>query len=87
MVGRLILILGDQLSDDLSALREGDPARDTIVMAEVLGEASYVPHHPKKIAFLFAAMRKFATRLEGQGWRVAYTRLDDLRTPTPSPAN
>ena len=77
MVGRLILILGDQLSDDLSALREGDPARDTIVMAEVLGEASYVPHHPKKIAFLFAAMRKFATRLEGQGWRVAYTRLDD----------
>ena len=77
MVGRLILILGDQLSDDLSALREGDPARDTIVMAEVLGEASYVPNHPKKIAFLFAAMRKFATRLEGQGWRVAYTRLDD----------
>ena len=46
-------------------------------MAEVLGEASYVPHHPKKIALIFAAMRKFATRLEGQGWRVAYTRLDD----------
>lgn len=77
MVGRLILILGDQLSDDLSALREGDPARDTIVMAEVMGEATYVPHHPKKIAFLFAAMRKFAARLEGQGWRVRYTRLDD----------
>ncbi|MBF9045983.1 cryptochrome/photolyase family protein [Rhodobacterales bacterium LSUCC0031] len=77
MVARLILILGDQLSDDLSALREGDPARDTIVMAEVMGEAAYVPHHPKKIAFLFAAMRKFAARLEGQGWRVLYTRLDD----------
>ena len=77
MVARLILILGDQLSDDLSALREGDPARDTIVMAEVMGEASYVPHHPKKIAFLFAAMRKFAAHLEGQGWCVAYTRLDD----------
>lgn len=77
MVARLILILGDQLSDDLSALREGDPAHDIIVMAEVMGEASYVPHHPKKIAFLFAAMRKFATRLEGQGWRVLYSRLDD----------
>ncbi|WP_416915517.1 MAG: cryptochrome/photolyase family protein [Roseicyclus sp.] len=77
MVGRLILILGDQLSDDLSALREADPARDTIVIAEVMGEAAYVPHHPKKIAFLFAAMRKFAARLEGQGWRVLYTRLDD----------
>jgi deoxyribodipyrimidine photolyase-related protein len=77
MVGRLILILGDQLSDDLSALREGDPSRDTVVMAEVMGEATYVPHHPKKIAFLFAAMRKFAARLEGQGWRVCYSRLDD----------
>ncbi|WP_439137897.1 cryptochrome/photolyase family protein [Roseicyclus sp.] len=77
MVGRLILVLGDQLSDDLSALREGDPSRDAVVIAEVMGEASYVPHHPKKIAFLFAAMRKFATRLQGQGWRVLYTRLDD----------
>ncbi len=77
MVGRLILVLGDQLSDPLSALRKGDPARDTVVMAEVMDEASYVPHHPKKIAFLFAAMRKFATHLRAQGWRVCYTRLDD----------
>ena len=77
MVSRLILILGDQLSDDLSALREGDAARDTVVMAEVMGEATYVPHHPKKIAFLFAAMRKFAARLESSGWTVRYTRLDD----------
>jgi deoxyribodipyrimidine photolyase-related protein len=76
-VSRLVLVLGDQLSEDLSALREADPATDTVVMAEVMGEATYVPHHPKKIAFLFAAMRKFAARLEGQGWRVCYTRLDD----------
>jgi deoxyribodipyrimidine photolyase-related protein len=40
-------------------------------------EAEYVPHHPKKIAFLFASMRKFAARLEVEGWTVAYTRLDD----------
>jgi hypothetical protein len=46
-------------------------------MAEVMDEASYVPHHPKKIAFLFAAMRKFAAGLEADGWRVRYTRLDD----------
>ncbi len=46
-------------------------------MAEVGTEASYVPHHPKKIAFTFAAMRKFATRLQKAGWHVAYTRLDD----------
>jgi len=77
VVGRLILILGDQLSEDIAALREADREIDIVVMAEVMGEASYVPHHPKKIAFLFAAMRKFAARLDGQGWRVRYTRLDD----------
>jgi deoxyribodipyrimidine photolyase-related protein len=65
------------LSDGLSALREADRDRDIVVMAEVMGEAAYVPHHPKKIAFLFAAMRKFAAGLEAQGWRVRYTRLDD----------
>ncbi|WP_424972899.1 cryptochrome/photolyase family protein [Dinoroseobacter sp. S76] len=74
---RLILILGDQLSPDIAALSEADPARDVVVMAEVQNEASYVPHHPKKIAFLFAAMRKFAARLREQGWTVTYTTLDD----------
>ncbi|GAA0299235.1 cryptochrome/photolyase family protein [Rhodovulum strictum] len=77
MVTRLVLVLGDQLSPGLSALRAADKARDLVVMAEVMAEASYVRHHPKKIAFFFAAMRKFAARLSAAGWRVAYTRLDD----------
>lgn len=74
---RLVLVLGDQLSHDLSALHAADPTRDIVVMAEVAAEAEAVPHHPKKIAFLFAAMRKFAASLQDQGWQVAYTRLDD----------
>ena len=77
MVTRLVLVLGDQLTDTVAALREADRARDVVVMAEVAAEADYVPHHPKKIAFLFSAMRKFAAHLEGQGWNVRYTRLDD----------
>ncbi|MBQ0804207.1 MAG: cryptochrome/photolyase family protein [Sulfitobacter sp.] len=77
MVARLVLVLGDQLSEGLSALRAADKARDTIVMAEVTDEASYVKHHPKKIALIFAAMRKFARALEEDGWTVAYTQLDD----------
>ncbi|MEM9756292.1 MAG: cryptochrome/photolyase family protein [Pseudomonadota bacterium] len=77
MVSRLILILGDQLSDEIAALGEADRDEDVVVMAEVMDEASYVPHHPKKIAFLFAAMRKFAARLSDAGWDVRYTRLDD----------
>nr|WP_280517804.1 cryptochrome/photolyase family protein [Falsirhodobacter halotolerans] len=73
----MILILGDQLTPSLSALRGADPARDRIVMAEVAVETDYVPHHPKKIALIFAAMRKFADRLRDAGWTVLYTPLDD----------
>jgi deoxyribodipyrimidine photolyase-related protein len=74
---RLLLVLGDQLSEELSALAAGDPARDVVVMAEVMEEGTYVRHHPKKIAFCLSAMRTFAGRLEALGWRVAYSRLDD----------
>lgn len=74
---KLVLVLGDQLSEDMAALRAADPSTDIVVMAEVLGEATYVPHHPKKIAFIFAAMRKFAARLQAAGWQVAYSELDD----------
>ncbi|PTX57446.1 deoxyribodipyrimidine photolyase-related protein [Litoreibacter ponti] len=73
---RLVLVLGDQLSPNLSALQKADKSQDVVVMAEVADEASYVPHHPKKIAFIFAAMRKFAASLADDGWRVDYTKLD-----------
>ena len=77
MVKRLVLVLGDQLSTGLSALCEADKDADLIVMAEVPDEAGYVPHHPKKIALVLSAMRHFAAELEEDGWRVAYTRMDD----------
>ena len=76
---KLLLVLGDQLSKDIASLREGDKARDVVVMAEVNDEASYVRHHPKKIAFVFSAMRKFADALREDGWTVAYTKLDDAK--------
>ncbi|OAN76625.1 deoxyribodipyrimidine photolyase [Jannaschia sp. EhC01] len=77
MKPRLILILGDQLSPNIAALREADKARDIVLMAEVASETDYVPHHPKKIAFLFAAMRKYAEALRADGWQVRYAKLDD----------
>ncbi len=76
-MSRLVLVLGDQLSAGLASLKAADKARDVVVMAEVADEAGYVPHHPKKIALIFAAMRKFAVRLRGDGWNVRYARLDD----------
>jgi deoxyribodipyrimidine photolyase-related protein len=74
---RLVLVLGDQLSPDLAALRAADRARDVVVMAEVMGEGTSVPHHPQKIALILSAMRKFAAHLQSEGWQVAYSRLDD----------
>ncbi|QXI25673.1 cryptochrome/photolyase family protein [Pseudomonas vanderleydeniana] len=74
---RLGLVLGDQLSFDLATLRALEPERDVLLMAEVEGEARYVPHHPQKIVLIFSAMRHFAEALRERGWRVHYVRLDE----------
>ncbi|WP_166258135.1 cryptochrome/photolyase family protein [Marinobacter salicampi] len=78
----LILILGDQLTTDLSALKAADPNRDLVVMAEVHSEATYTNHHKKKLVLVFSAMRHFADQLSGEGWQVHYQRYhpDDSAT-------
>jgi deoxyribodipyrimidine photolyase-related protein len=76
----LRIVLGDQLSPDLSALDDIDRAHDTVLMMEVHDEGTYVRHHPKKIIFLFSAMRHFAEELQAQGCRVEYVRLDSSRS-------
>lgn len=77
MSGCLRLVLGDQLTRNGSALRDLDPANDIVLMAEVQDEASYTPHHKQKLAFLFSAMRHFASGLRAEGVRVDYIALDD----------
>lgn len=77
MTSRVILILGDQLSLSLAALREGDPAHDIVLMAEVAAEASYADHHKQKLALVFAAMRHFANELRSAGWHVIYRSIDE----------
>jgi deoxyribodipyrimidine photolyase-related protein len=72
----LRLVLGDQLSHSLTAL-QNLKAGDAVLMCEVMEEASYVKHHPKKIAFLFSAMRHFAEELREKGVEVRYVKLDD----------
>lgn len=52
MTGCLRLILGDQLTRNVAALRGLDPARDTVLMVEVADEARYVRHHQQKIALI-----------------------------------
>ncbi len=83
MVRRLVLVLGDQLTHGLSALRAADPAKDIVVMAEVAAEVGYVAHHKKKIALIFSAMRHFAQELREAGWQVDYTELPAGLTSMP----
>jgi deoxyribodipyrimidine photolyase-related protein len=76
MAKSLRFILGDQLSPDMSSLAGADSELDVVLLCEVAAEATYVPHHPQKIAFLFSAMRHFAAELEERGFTVDYVRLD-----------
>lgn len=74
----LILVLGDQLTPQISSLRASDPRHDRVLMVESMEEATYVRHHKKKIAFILSAMRHFAEELREAGWSVDYIHLDHL---------
>jgi deoxyribodipyrimidine photolyase-related protein len=76
-VSSLRFILGDQLTRGISSLNGLDPARDVVLMVEVMGEATQVKHHRQKIAFILSAMRHFASELVSEGIRVDYVPLDD----------
>ncbi len=73
----LVPVLGDQLSHDLASLKAAGPAGAVVLLMEVAEEATYVPHHPQKIALFFSAMRHFADELRSSGWQVAYVTIDD----------
>lgn len=72
------LILGDQLTREISSLRDLDIAEDIVLMAEVPAEESYAPHHKQKLVLIFSAMRHFAESLRKEGVNLAYV---DYLTP------
>ena len=74
---RLRLVLGDQLSFNLASLQGMDIESDTVLLVEVMEEASHVPNHPQKIALIFSAMRHFAEALRQRGVRLHYVTLTD----------
>ena len=76
-IADLVLVLGDQLSPQLSSLTATEKASARVLMVEVAEETTYVRHHKKKIAFLFSAMRHFAAELRTDGWTVDYVQLND----------
>lgn len=77
-IRHLVIILGDQLSHNLSSLESFDPTQDAVLMMEVDDEARYVPHHPQKIILVLAAMRHFAAALRRKSYPVYYIKLESL---------
>ena len=72
MMKKLILILGDQLDINSSALRDFDPSTDEVLMVESQNESTYVWSHKAKIAIFLSAMRHFAEQLKERGLPLIY---------------
>ena len=66
----LILVLGDQLSPNLSGLQAAPHAH--VVMAELYAEATYGSHHQQNRVLVFSAMRHVAQSVRDQGRDVTY---------------
>ena len=77
-VRNLVIVLGDQLDAQSSALQGFDPALDVVWMAEVAEESTHVWSAKQRIAVFLSAMRHFAEHLQSQGFPLSYTRLDDV---------
>jgi deoxyribodipyrimidine photolyase-related protein len=72
----LRLILGDQLSREISSLQDTCPGEDIILMLEVYQPTSRVRYHQQKLVLVFSAIRHFAQELGDAGFRVDYVKLD-----------
>ncbi|OYT93403.1 MAG: cryptochrome/photolyase family protein [Burkholderiales bacterium PBB3] len=76
-VRNLVIVLGDQLDAQSSALQDFDPTQDVVWMAEVAEESTHVWSAKQRIAVFLSAMRHFAQDLHARGLPLAYTRLND----------
>jgi deoxyribodipyrimidine photolyase-related protein len=73
----VIIVLGDQLTHQLTALEGFDKSQDVVWMAEVSGESEKVWCSRQRIALFLAAMRHFAEELKANGAVLHYQKLED----------
>ena len=76
MIHNLIVILGDQLSFEISSLEKIQKNDDKILMMEVSNEIEYANHHKKKLVLILSAMRHFASELKKNKFDVTYIEFD-----------
>ena len=77
MTRNLCIVLGDQLSQNITSLKNLRKEDDKILMMEVVNEATYVNHHKKKLILILSAMRHFAEDLKKQGYTVIYSKINN----------
>ncbi len=75
-VRHLVIVLGDQLDINATALDGFDPAHDCIWMAEVAQESEHVWSAKQRTTVFLSAMRHFADALRAQSWPLHYVTLD-----------
>jgi deoxyribodipyrimidine photolyase-related protein len=75
-VRNLVIVLGDQLDEQSSALQGFDATQDVVWMAEVAEESTHVWSAKQRIAVFLSAMRHFAETLGARGTPLIYTRMD-----------
>ena len=75
-VRHLVLVLGDQLNQDASALQDFDPQQDAVWMAEVDEESTHVTSAKQRTTVFLSAMRHFAADLRVKNWQVLYSLID-----------
>lgn len=74
-IRQLVLVLGDQLNHDSSALADFDTKRDRVWMAENDEESTHVWCHQTRLVAFFSPMRHFRDELIASGKNVLYHEL------------
>ena len=85
MTENLCVILADQLSKDISSLKNFRKDKDKILMMEVANEARYVNHHKKKLVLVFTFDACEFLQTVGRSWDDTANRYPPKsdRTGTP----
>jgi deoxyribodipyrimidine photolyase-related protein len=76
-VRHLVIVLGDQLDAQSSALQGFDATQDVVWMAEVAEESTHVWSAKQRIAVFLSAMRHFAEDVRERGLPLVYARMDE----------
>ena len=76
-VRHLVIVLGDQLDAQSSALQGFDATQDVVWMAEVAEESTHVWSAKQRIAVFLSAMRHFAEEVRERGLPLVYALMNE----------